>query len=211
MSKPNENSNSEQTVDVKDTKDTATKVENTQTLSREEMEAEIRKEIAKETQAEIDRRVTEALKKKEAQAKAKLEEAERRAKLSEEEKLAELKAENERALKARELELNTKELKLNAIDYLAEKGCDISITEILNIDNIASLEDAELRKSTLTARIDKTLDIIDAIASKREEALKKEILKGQTPASVGDGQAISNYERAKSNKDVKSMLLEKFS
>lgn len=211
MSKPNENSNSEQTVDVKDTKDTATKVANTQTLSREEMEAEIRKEIAKETQAEIDRRVTEALKKKEAQAKAKLEEAERRAKLSEEEKLAELKAENERALKARELELNTKELKLSAIDYLTEKGCDISITEIINIDNIASLEDSELRQSTLTARIDKTLEIINNIASKREEALKKEILRGQTPASVGDGQAISNYERAKSNKDVKSMLLEKFS
>ena len=201
-------------TDVKDTKleeGTTPKIEEpTQTVSREELEAQIRKEIAMETQKEIDRRVSDAIKKKEIQAKAALEEAERKAKLSEEEKLAELKADTERKLKAREVELNSKELKLNAIDYLSEKGCDISITEILNIDNIASLDDSELRQSTLKAKIDRTLEIIDAISSKREEALKKEILKGQTPPQP-TSQAASAYEVAKNNKDVKSMLLQKFS
>ena len=173
------------------------------------LEQEIREQLKKEMVRETDRRVSEALKKREKQLKAEAAEAERKAKLTEEEKLAELKAENDRKLRERELDLNTKELTLKAIDYLTEKGCNVSIKDILNIKDVAVLENAELRESTLKAHIDKTLEVIEAICVKREEALKKEILKGNSPL-FGDNK-ISEYQKAKQNNDVKSMLINRFS
>ena len=180
------------------------------TVNKETLRAEIEAEIKAETQREMDRRITEAIKKREKQLKAEADERERLAKLSEEEKLAELKSENERKQREKEVLLNSRELKLEMIDYLNEKSCDLSLKEMINIDNIAELEDAELRKSTLKSQIDKTIEIFNKAVDKRVEELKAELLKGTTPAISNTTKPMSDYDKAVKNRDVKSMLLAKF-
>lgn len=181
------------------------------TKEEAELRAKIEAEIKAETQREIDRRVSEAVKKREAKLKAEAMEKERLAKLSEEEKIQELQARALKEQKERELLLNSRELKLEMIDYLAEKQVDIAIKDLIHIDAIAELEEADLRKKTLRNTIDKTLEIFNKAVDKKVESVKAELLKGQTPAIVaGETKAISEYDRARKSGNVKDMLLAKF-
>lgn len=193
----------------------AEKVEETKApeVSKEEaeMRAKIEAEIKAETQKEIDRRVSEAIKKREAKLKAEAMEKERLAKLSEEEKIKELQAKAQREQKERETLLNSRELKLEMIDYLTEKNVDLSIKELISIDAIAELEEADLRSQTLRNTIDKTLEIFNKAVDKKVESVKADLLKGQTPPGVcPEIKPISDYDRARKTGDVKNMLLAKF-
>lgn len=188
-------------------------VEETKELTKEEaaLRAKIEAEMKAETQKEIDRRVTEAVKKREAKLRAEAMEKERLAKLSEEEKIQELQSKALKEQKERELLLNSRELKLEMIDYLAEKQVDLAIKDLIHIDAIAELEEEDLRRQTLKNTIDKTLEIFNRAVDKRVESVKAELLKGQTPAIVGtETKAISEYDKAKKTGNVKDMLLAKF-
>lgn len=190
----------------------ATQTIETKEVSKEEQElrAKIEKELKAETQKEIDRRVSEAIKKREAKLKAEALEKERLAKLSEEEKIAELTAKAKREQKEREVILNSRELKLELVDYLAEKNVDLAIRDLIHIDAIAELEEAELRSQTLKNTVDKTLEVFNKAVEKRVESLKAELLKGQTPATATETKPLDAYAKAKKQGNVKDMLLAKF-
>ena len=206
----------ETTVNVEETKVEATEtVDTTQTadktaIDEQELRAKIEKELKAETQKEIDRRVSEAIKKREAKLKAEAMEKERLAKLSEEEKIAELTAKAKREQKEREVILNSRELKLELIDYLAEKNVDLAIRDLIHIDAIAELEEAELRSQTLKNTVDKTLEVFNKAVEKRVETLKAELLKGTTPATATETKPIDAYAKAKKQGNVKDMLIAKF-
>lgn len=194
-------------VEVKDVP--AEKAEDVEIKSDDVIRKQIEAEIKAETQKEIDRRVSEALKKRERQLKAEAEEKERLAKLSEEEKIAELKATAEREQKAREILLNSRELKLSLIDYLSEKNVDLALKDIINIDSIAELEDSELRLNTLKGNVDKVVKLFNKAVDDKVNKVKEELLKGQSPI-IATTNNLTEYERATKNNDVMSMLAAKF-
>lgn len=194
-------------VEVKDVP--AEKAEAVEIKSDDVIRKQIEAEIKAETQKEIDRRVSEALKKRERQLKAEAEEKERLAKLSEEEKIAELKATAEREQKAREILLNSRELKLSLIDYLSEKNVDLALKDIINIDSIAELEDSELRLNTLKGNVDKVVKLFNKAVDDKVNKVKEELLKGQSPI-IATTNNLTEYERATKNNDVMSMLAAKF-
>lgn len=197
-------------ANVETTEVEATEVETKENDSNEELRAQIEKELRAETQKEIDRRVSEAIKKREAKLKAEALEKERLAKLSEEEKIAELTAKAQREQKEREVVLNSRELKLELVDYLTEKNVDLSLRDLIHIDAIAELEEAELRSQTLRNTVDKTLEVFNKAVEKRVESVKAELLKGQTPATAVETKPMDAYAKAKKQGNVKDMLLAKF-
>lgn len=136
-------------------------------------------ELDKLLQSETDKRVTEALKtsraKWEEEYKEKLErerkEAERLAKLSAEDKEKELLEKSKREIEERERAIKLKELKLDAIDILAEKKLPIKFADMLIGDNAEN-----------------TLANIKVFETSWQEAIDlavKEKLKGATPKAGG--------------------------
>ena len=152
-------------------------------------EEEIRAELQKEYEKMADKRVTDAIKKKEKewadkQAKEKMTEDERR------------QAEEQERLQAqakRDLDLTIKGLKLDVVDAVQEMGLDAGFRNLIAVEDLKKLFDAEVAKEVAKA--------------------KAEFLKGSTPAtgSSSNKKDETKYDAYKKAGNVKGMISEKLS
>jgi len=118
------------------------------TTPKVKTEEEIRAELQKEFDKMADKRVTDAIKKKEKEwadkaAKDKMS-AEERAQAEEKERLA--------AQAKKDLDLTIKGLKLDVVDAIAELGLDSGFRNLIAVEDLASISEEE-RKKALTARV----------------------------------------------------------
>ena len=178
----------------------------TDTTPKVKTEEEIRAELQKEYEKMADKRVTDAIKKKEKEwadkaAKEKMS-AEERAQAEEKERLA--------AQAKKDLDLTIKGLKLDVVDAIAELGLDSGFRNLIAVEDLASISDEDERKKALTARVKGMKALFDAEVAKAVEKAKAEFLKGSTPAT-GDkgGDDKSAYDNAKKEKNVKGMIAAK--
>jgi len=175
----------------------------TETTPKAKTEEEIRAELQKEYEKMADKRVTDAIKKKEKEwadkaAKEKMS-AEERAQAEEKERLA--------AQAKKDLDLTIKGLKLDVVDAIAELKMDSGFRNLIAVEDLASISDDEERKKALTARVKNMKALFDAEVKKEVEKLKVEFLKGSTPAT-GDKQTNDKtaYDDAKKSGNVKGMI-----
>ena len=171
-------------------------------------EEEIRAELQKEYEKMADKRVTDAIKKKEKewadkQAKEKMTEDERR------------QAEEQERLQAqakKDLDLTIKGLKLDVVDAVQEMGLDAGFRNLIAVEDLATITDEDERKAKLTERVKGMKKLFDAEVAKEVTKAKAEFLKGTTPTT---GTSTKNtekdtYNKAKKAGDVKGMLDAKF-
>ena len=175
----------------------------TDTTPKVKTEEEIRAELQKEYEKMADKRVTDAIKKKEKEwadkaAKEKMS-AEERAQAEEKERLA--------AQAKKDLDLTIKGLKLDVVDAVAELGLDSGFRNLIAVEDLASITDEEARKKALTARVKGMKALFDAAVAKEVEKAKAEFLKGSTPATgVKKDETGSAYSNAKKSGDIKGMI-----
>lgn len=175
----------------------------TDTTPKVKTEEEIRAELQKEYEKMADKRVTDAIKKKEKEwadkaAKEKLS-AEERAQAEEKERLA--------AQAKKDLDLTIKGLKLDVVDAVAELGLDSGFRNLIAVEDLASITDEEERKKALTARVKGMKALFDAVVAKEVEKAKAEFLKGSTPATgAKKDETGSAYSTAKKSGDIKGMI-----
>ena len=172
------------------------------TTPKVKTEEEIRAELQKEFDKMADKRVTDAIKKKEKEwadkaAKDKMS-AEERAQAEEKERLA--------AQAKKDLDLTIKGLKLDVVDAIAELGLDSGFRNLIAVEDLASSTEEE-RKKALTARVKNMKALFDAEVKKAVEKAKAEFLKGSTPATGDkpDGDKTA-YDQAKKDGNVKGMI-----
>ena len=172
------------------------------TTPKVKTEEEIRAELQKEFDKMADKRVTDAIKKKEKEwadkaAKDKMS-AEERAQAEEKERLA--------AQAKKDLDLTIKGLKLDVVDAIAELGLDSGFRNLIDVEDLASISEEE-RKKALTARVKNMKALFDAEVKKAVEKAKAEFLKGSTPATGDkpDGDKTA-YDQAKKDGNVKGMI-----
>ena len=190
-----ETKNTEVTTEVKEEKATTTpnsEGAGAETTPKAKTEEEIRAEIQKEYEKMADKRVTDAIKKKEKEwadkaAKEKMS-AEERAQAEERERLA-------------------AQAKLDVVDAIAELGLDSGFRNLIAVEDLASISDEDERKKALTARVKGMKALFDAEVAKAVEKAKAEFLKGSTPAT-GDkgGEDKTAYAEAKKAGNVKGMI-----
>ena len=138
-----EQGNGTQTNTTANAKTTGAGADNTPKVKTEE---EIRAELQKEYEKMADKRVTDAIKKKEKewadkQAKEKMTEDERR------------QAEEQERLQAqakRDLDLTIKGLKLDVVDAVQELGLDAGFRNLIAVEDLATITDEDERKAKLT-------------------------------------------------------------
>lgn len=169
-------------------------------------EEEIRAELQKEYEKMADKRVTDAIKKKEKewadkQAKEKMTEDERR------------QAEEQERLQAqakRDLDLTIKGLKLDVVDAVQEMGLDAGFRNLIAVEDLATIADEDERKTKLTERVKGMKKLFDAEVAREVAKAKADFLKGTTPAS-GSSKKTENtkYNEYKKAGDVKGMIGEK--
>lgn len=175
----------------------------TDTTPKVKTEEEIRAELQKEYEKMADKRVTDAIKKKEKEwadkaAKEKMS-AEERAQAEEKERLA--------AQAKKDLDLTIKGLKLDVVDAVAELGLDSGFRNLIAVEDLASITDEEERKKALTARVKGMKALFDAAVAKEVEKAKAEFLKGSTPATgAKKDETGSAYSTAKKSGDIKGMI-----
>lgn len=175
----------------------------TDTTPKVKTEEEIRAELQKEYEKMADKRVTDAIKKKEKEwadkaAKEKMS-AEERAQAEEKERLA--------AQAKKDLDLTIKGLKLDVVDAVAELGLDSGFRNLIAVEDLASITDEEERKKALTARVKGMKALFDAAVAKEVEKAKAEFLKGSTPATgAKKDETGSAYSDAKKSGDIKGMI-----
>ena len=193
--------------------DTGAKATDTTTTKPDEPKAkteeEIREEIRKEYEKLADKRVTEALKKRdkdweEKNAKEKMSEDERKAAEEQERLVAQAK---------RDRELTIKGLRLDVVDAVSELGLDSGFRKLIMVEDLADISDEGERKEKLTQRIKDTKALFDEAVAKEVEKAKADFLKGSTPPSgdkkkTEDGDKYSQYKKAG---NVKGMIGEKLS
>lgn len=169
-------------------------------------EEEIRAELQKEYEKMADKRVTDAIKKKEKewadkQAKEKMTEDERR------------QAEEQERLQAqakRDLDLTIKGLKLDVVDAVQEMGLDAGFRNLIAVEDLATIADEDERKSKLTERVKGMKKIFDAEVAKEVAKAKAEFLKGSTPATGSSKkEGTDKYTEYRKAGDVKGMIGEK--
>ena len=186
-------------------KETAgTTTENTAPTAK--TEEEIRAELQKEYEKMADKRVTDAIKKKEKewadkQAKEKMTEDER--KQAEERERLEAQAK-------KDFELTIKGLRLDVVDAIAELGLDAGFRNLIAVEDLASISDDAERREKLTERIKGMKSLFDAEVAKQVAKAKAEFLKGETPKTGSpkdDGK--TTYDQYKKAGNVKGMLSEK--
>nr|CDL66832.1 unnamed protein product [uncultured bacterium] len=144
--------NTEVTTETKEEKGTTTpnsEGTGTETTPKVKTEEEIRAELQKEYEKMADKRVTDAIKKKEKEwadkaAKEKMS-AEERAQAEERERLA--------AQAKKDLDLTIKGLKLDVVDAVSELGLDSGFRNLIAVEDLASISDEDERKKALTARV----------------------------------------------------------
>ena len=170
-------------------------------------EEEIRAELQKEFEKMADKRVTDAIKKKEKewadkQAKEKMTEDERK------------RAEEQERLQAqakRDLDLTVKGLKLDVVDAVAELGLDAGFRNLIAVEDLASITDEDERKKKLTERVKGMKALFDAEVAKEVAKAKTEFLKGSTPVTGEKKHEANAYEEARKEGNVSKMLDEKMS
>lgn len=169
-------------------------------------EEEIRAELQKEYEKMADKRVTDAIKKKEKewadkQAKEKMTEDERR------------QAEEQERLQAqakRDLDLTIKGLKLDVVDAVQEMGLDAGFRNLIAVEDLATIADEDERKTKLTERVKGMKKLFDAEVAREVAKAKADFLKGTTPASGSFKKTEdTKYNEYKKAGDVKGMIGEK--
>lgn len=168
-------------------------------------EEEIRAELQKEYEKMADKRVTDAIKKKEKewadkQAKEKMTEDERK-RVEEQERL--------QAQAKRDLDLTIKGLKLDVVDAVAELGLDAGFRNLIAVEDLATIADEDDRKKKLTERVKGMKALFDAEVAKEVAKAKAEFLKGSTPTTGKGTTDVSKYDEAKKAGNVGSMISEK--
>ena len=169
-------------------------------------EEEIRAELQKEYEKMADKRVTDAIKKKEKewadkQAKEKMTEDERR------------QAEEQERLQAqakRDLDLTIKGLKLDVVDAVQELGLDAGFRNLIAVEDLATITDEDERKAKLTERVKGMKKLFDAEVAKEVAKAKAEFLKGSTPATGSTSKKDeTKYDEYRKAGNVKGMISEK--
>lgn len=169
-------------------------------------EEEIRAELQKEYEKMADKRVTDAIKKKEKewadkQAKEKMTEDERR------------QAEEQERLQAqakKDLDLTIKGLKLDVVDAVQEMGLDAGFRNLIAVEDLATIADEDERKAKLTERVKGMKKLFDAEVAKEVAKAKAEFLKGSTPATGSTSKKDeTKYDEYKKAGNVKGMISEK--
>lgn len=199
-----EQGNGTQTNTTANANTTGAGADNTPKVKTEE---EIRAELQKEYEKMADKRVTDAIKKKEKewadkQAKEKMTEDERR------------QAEEQERLQAqakRDLDLTIKGLKLDVVDAVQEMGLDAGFRNLIAVEDLATITDEDERKAKLTERVKGMKKLFDAEVAKEVAKAKAEFLKGSTPAtgSSSNKKDETKYDAYKKAGNVKGMLSEK--
>lgn len=178
------------------------------TTPKVKTEEEIRAELQKEYEKMADKRVTDAIKKKEKewadkQAKEKMTEDERR------------QAEEQERLQAqakRDLDLTIKGLKLDVVDAVQEMGLDAGFRNLIAVEDLATIADEDERKAKLTERVKGMKKLFDAEVAKEVAKAKAEFLKGSTPATGSTSKKDeTKYDAYKKAGNVKGMISEKLS
>lgn len=178
----------------------------TDTTPKVKTEEEIRAELQKEYEKMADKRVTDAIKKKEKewadkQAKEKMTEDERR------------QAEEQERLQAqakRDLDLTIKGLKLDVVDAVQEMGLDAGFRNLIAVEDLATITDEDERKAKLTERVKGMKKLFDAEVAKEVAKAKAEFLKGSTPATGSTSKKDeTKYDEYKKAGNVKGMISEK--
>lgn len=187
----------------KETTNTTTGGAGASTETKPKTEEEIRAELQKEFDKQADKRVTDAIKKKEKewadkQAKEKMTEDERK------------QAEEQERLQAqakKDLDLTIKGLKLDVVDAVAELGMDAGFRNLISVEDLATITDEAERKEKLTARVKGMKAMFDAEVAKEVAKAKADFLKGTTPATgtTKAGEETS-YDTAKKAGNVKGMV-----
>lgn len=198
-----EQGNSTQTNTTANANTTGAGADNTPKVKTEE---EIRAELQKEYEKMADKRVTDAIKKKEKewadkQAKEKMTEDERR------------QAEEQERLQAqakRDLDLTIKGLKLDVVDAVQEMGLDAGFRNLIAVEDLATITDEDERKTKLTERVKGMKKLFDAEVAREVAKAKADFLKGTTPASGSSKKTEdTKYNEYKKAGDVKGMIGEK--
>ena len=178
------------------------------TTPKVKTEEEIRAELQKEYEKMADKRVTDAIKKKEKewadkQAKEKMTEDERRQ--SEEQERLQAQAK-------RDLDLTIKGLKLDVVDAVQEMGLDAGFRNLIAVEDLATIADEDERKAKLTERVKGMKKLFDAEVAKEVAKAKAEFLKGSTPATGSTSKKDeTKYDAYKKAGNVKGMISEKLS
>ena len=177
----------------------------TETTPPAKTEEEIRAELQKEFDKMADKRVTDAIKKKEKewadkQAKEKMSEEERK-RVEEQERL--------QAQAKKDFDLTIKGLKLDVVDAVAELGLDAGFRNLIAVEDLASITDEDERKKKLTERVKGMKALFDAEVAKEVAKAKADFLKGSTPTTGKDTTDVSKYDEAKKAGNVGGMLAEK--
>ena len=176
------------------------------TTPKVKTEEEIRAELQKEYEKMADKRVTDAIKKKEKewadkQAKEKMTEDER--KQAEERERMEAQAK-------KDFELTIKGLRLDVVDAIAELGLDAGFRNLIAVEDLASISDDAERREKLTERIKGMKSLFDAEVAKQVAKAKAEFLKGETPKTGSQkDDSKTAYDQYKKDGNVKGMLSEK--
>lgn len=198
-----EQGNSTQTNTTANANTTGAGADSTPKVKTEE---EIRAELQKEYEKMADKRVTDAIKKKEKewadkQAKEKMTEDERR------------QAEEQERLQAqakRDLDLTIKGLKLDVVDAVQEMGLDAGFRNLIAVEDLATISDEDERKAKLTERVKGMKKLFDAEVAKEVAKAKAEFLKGSTPATGSTSKKDeTKYDEYKKAGNVKGMISEK--
>lgn len=200
-----EQGNGTQTNTTANANTTGAGADNTPKVKTEE---EIRAELQKEYEKMADKRVTDAIKKKEKewadkQAKEKMTEDERR------------QAEEQERLQAqakRDLDLTIKGLKLDVVDAVQEMGLDAGFRNLIAVEDLATIADEDERKTKLTERVKGMKKLFDVEVAKEVAKAKAEFLKGSTPATGSTSKKDeTKYDEYKKAGNVKGMISEKLS
>lgn len=198
-----EQGNSTQTNTTANANTTGAGADSTPKVKTEE---EIRAELQKEYEKMADKRVTDAIKKKEKewadkQAKEKMTEDERR------------QAEEQERLQAqakRDLDLTIKGLKLDVVDAVQEMGLDAGFRNLIAVEDLATITDEDERKAKLTERVKGMKKLFDAEVAKEVAKAKAEFLKGSTPATGSISKKDeTKYDEYRKAGNVKGMISEK--
>lgn len=198
-----EQGNSTQTNTTANANTTGAGADSTPKVKTEE---EIRAELQKEYEKMADKRVTDAIKKKEKewadkQAKEKMTEDERR------------QAEEQERLQAqakRDLDLTIKGLKLDVVDAVQEMGLDAGFRNLIAVEDLATITDEDERKAKLTERVKGMKKLFDAEVAKEVAKAKAEFLKGSTPATGSTSKKDeTKYDEYRKAGNVKGMISEK--
>lgn len=168
-------------------------------------EEEIRAELQKEYEKMADKRVTDAVKKKEKEwadkaAKEKMTEDERK-RVEEQERL--------QAQAKKDFDLTIKGLRLDVVDAIAELGLDAGFRNLIAVEDLATISDEDERKKKLTERIKGMKSLFDAEVAKQVAKAKAEFLKGSTPETGSKKKDVTKYDEAKKAGNVSGMISEK--